>query len=579
MKRGFYTGVQVILVMLLLGLTFVSAESEDELYEKTLEGAFDFLSKSNQVEILEDFKKLDLEEQHQILFSALKGASSEDEFTNKLIQSYEGKSFEEFNKLVSYAAKQELENAGAILLDDFKVGLEEEGLKYENGNFVYETKGVKRILKLDDLPASKNSGLPELKQIVYDSQNGFYYKFGDGGKRKEIVCDEGRIDGNGFLKDFLGLKTEERSISFLGFDENFKEDNIIQIGKARAAENVDDWVNGIHVWGKDVVIQIDDKTFRVHSEDSSFENQGYGFIDVVDSSVFHVRGIIETTNLQIEVPSTNEGLVIFDNANLPDKENVEGLVSGDYEYLKINQIEDEIKVAGNMKYAAVYSNDEKLPINLDVQSDNVFIKESDETYFEIIEDEVYVDRKEGVETPEKEISYYEPEIIVITPDEVKEPKKDNVQIISESNDKLEEVLESDDEFIVIGGSGQEEIIKNPMEAATHKYINQARGTVLKWDEDIAEICRQHSQTMHNRGSIGHDGFSNRVSQIGGGGAENVAMFGGSSTEPERSGQTFANMWMNSRGHRNNIMNMGYTRTGIGIVSGPNGVYATQIFAR
>ena len=114
------------------------------------------------------------------------------------------------------------------------------------------------------------------------------------------------------------------------------------------------------------------------------------------------------------------------------------------------------------------------------------------------------------------------------------------------------------------------------EQATHQAINSVRGKELKWDEKIAEVCRQHSMAMANRGSIGHDGFSSRLSQIGCGGAENVAMFGGGSSNPTSVGQKFTDMWMNSPGHRNNIMG-GYTKTGIGIVTTSSGTYATQIF--
>lgn len=59
--------------------------------------------------------------------------------------------------------------------------------------------------------------------------------------------------------------------------------------------------------------------------------------------------------------------------------------------------------------------------------------------------------------------------------------------------------------------------------------------------------------------------------------ENIAYFWGS--EPATAGSKFHDMWMNSPGHRANILNPAFTHVGIGIYTTPTGrVYGTQVFA-
>jgi uncharacterized protein YkwD len=85
------------------------------------------------------------------------------------------------------------------------------------------------------------------------------------------------------------------------------------------------------------------------------------------------------------------------------------------------------------------------------------------------------------------------------------------------------------------------------------------------------IALEHSQDMARTGILSHDGFDARaasVERLLGSSyvAENVAV-------GYESARAFVDGWLNSPGHRANIMNSSYRRTGIGYYEG----YATQIF--
>jgi uncharacterized protein YkwD len=118
-----------------------------------------------------------------------------------------------------------------------------------------------------------------------------------------------------------------------------------------------------------------------------------------------------------------------------------------------------------------------------------------------------------------------------------------------------------------------------------KLVNEYRvrnGLVeLSSSSAIASVAREHSANMAD-GSVpfGHTGFTDRVkaikSQIGGTAfAENVAM----NNHAGDTAQTAFNGWINSAGHKKNILG-NYNQTGIGVTRSQNGsYYFTQIFAR
>lgn len=90
-------------------------------------------------------------------------------------------------------------------------------------------------------------------------------------------------------------------------------------------------------------------------------------------------------------------------------------------------------------------------------------------------------------------------------------------------------------------------------------------------------AKQHSKNMAD-GVVpfGHSGFQQRIARIraqkpGNAAGENVAA-------GQPTAQSVVNAWLGSSGHRANIENRAYNRTGIGVVQNSRGTkYYTQIF--
>lgn len=105
-------------------------------------------------------------------------------------------------------------------------------------------------------------------------------------------------------------------------------------------------------------------------------------------------------------------------------------------------------------------------------------------------------------------------------------------------------------------------------------------SALSWNDDAAKVARAHSKDMSDRGFFDHtnpDGLSpfDRMKNAGISyrrAAENIAA--GQST-PE----AVMNGWMNSEGHRSNILNPDLKEIGVGYYKGETGYrhYWTQVF--
>ena len=108
-------------------------------------------------------------------------------------------------------------------------------------------------------------------------------------------------------------------------------------------------------------------------------------------------------------------------------------------------------------------------------------------------------------------------------------------------------------------------------------IRTSRGlSALKEDWQLSRVARYKSQDMKDKGYFSHTsptygspfemmkkfGISYRAA------AENIA-------RGQRTPQEVVNAWMNSAGHRANILNAQYTKIGVGYVA--NGNYWTQMF--
>lgn len=97
-------------------------------------------------------------------------------------------------------------------------------------------------------------------------------------------------------------------------------------------------------------------------------------------------------------------------------------------------------------------------------------------------------------------------------------------------------------------------------------VNQVRAAnnlrPLKVDAKLLVTARNYSETMIQQNVFTHGGFAERVADSGAQGpafGENLAW----GTGPYASARTIVRMWMNSPGHRANLLRPGWTRIGIG----------------
>lgn len=122
-----------------------------------------------------------------------------------------------------------------------------------------------------------------------------------------------------------------------------------------------------------------------------------------------------------------------------------------------------------------------------------------------------------------------------------------------------------------------------MEQEVLRLVNEERAknglNALTWAEDLAKVARAHSSDMINRGFFSHtnpDGESpfDRLKNAGisyRSAAENIA-YG------QKSAADVMNSWMNSSGHRANILNANLREIGVGAVKDSKGtIYWTQVF--
>ncbi|WP_030753533.1 CAP domain-containing protein [Streptomyces sp. NRRL F-5135] len=121
----------------------------------------------------------------------------------------------------------------------------------------------------------------------------------------------------------------------------------------------------------------------------------------------------------------------------------------------------------------------------------------------------------------------------------------------------------------------------PDEAAVLAMVNDERAKAgckpLRADSGLARLAQKFSDDMAARGFFDHtdpDGKTpwDRADKAGvkGLGGENIA-------RGQSSADAVMESWMNSDGHRANILNCDYTRLGVGVHYGPGGPWWTQDF--
>jgi len=112
------------------------------------------------------------------------------------------------------------------------------------------------------------------------------------------------------------------------------------------------------------------------------------------------------------------------------------------------------------------------------------------------------------------------------------------------------------------------------------YGSMSPQRTLNWAEDVAEVARAWSDEMARTGVFQHNAnFTSDTccwSYVG----ENIVFTsnGARHGSPEAVADRFMQLWMDSTGHRNNIMSANFSQVGIGVsTSASGGVYATAVF--
>ena len=150
-----------------------------------------------------------------------------------------------------------------------------------------------------------------------------------------------------------------------------------------------------------------------------------------------------------------------------------------------------------------------------------------------------------------------------------------------------------------------------LEKKIHDLVNKERAkrgqSVLSWDKSLHKVARKYSQDMIERNFFSHNdpegsSFYNRYKaegiecriRVGDTtclGAENIAQDNLHSSYFYKNGERFSNwktegeiaesvvkLWMNSKGHRANILTPYFKRQGIGVAFSDDGkVYVTENF--
>lgn len=179
-------------------------------------------------------------------------------------------------------------------------------------------------------------------------------------------------------------------------------------------------------------------------------------------------------------------------------------------------------------------------------------------------------------------------------------------IVGDANDVIKDVSSLVSEVNTTEYFSSDEFDREKVEQQIHSRINEIRTSrglsPLDYDEELEKIAREHSEDMASRNHLSHlsfngDELQDRYRDAGyncgiraGGmiyqGAENIAksyyetaIEGGEYySDEEELAEGFVEQWMNSPGHRENILKRYWRREGIGIVMGEDdAVFATQNF--
>ena len=156
--------------------------------------------------------------------------------------------------------------------------------------------------------------------------------------------------------------------------------------------------------------------------------------------------------------------------------------------------------------------------------------------------------------------------------------------INRSDEKVKTATETSKPTVAKSSFNRAEV-----ERRVFDLVNERRTAAglspLSWNENVAGVARYHSQNMADHKFFSHTGadgkkVSNRADALGvkkwHALGENIAYNRGFKSPLESAVQS----WMNSPGHRDNILKNDWQESGIGVVVSEDGAYYfTQVFLK
>ncbi len=127
-----------------------------------------------------------------------------------------------------------------------------------------------------------------------------------------------------------------------------------------------------------------------------------------------------------------------------------------------------------------------------------------------------------------------------------------------------------------------------IEKAIFKFTNKERTErglkALKFNQELTELAKIHNKNMNDYEFFDHEDQNGMkigerreefFPEILGGIGENIAFNKG--YEIEGTAKRLVKQWMNSPGHRENILRKEFTQLGVGVLASENKIYGTQVF--
>jgi len=125
------------------------------------------------------------------------------------------------------------------------------------------------------------------------------------------------------------------------------------------------------------------------------------------------------------------------------------------------------------------------------------------------------------------------------------------------------------------------------ESGVFDLVNRERSRahlgILAWDDDLARVARAYSRRMASEGFFDHYDPKGKTVMDRAARLRNWSSIGENLfvCDEQPSFETVAiRGWMNSKTHRTNMLDRGWTATGIGIATARDGsIFITQVFTR